>query len=186
MFDERDAAIDRAVREMLDIEPPADLRARVVGHIDGGGQRPASGIRWFVALSGAAAAVVLVVLLARHFEPPMQAPAVARAGDLRLPSQTGGQSSTGDARPSHERAAAGPESTTANQARVSRRAAATVAAALGPETSAPAIEPLNTINPIEVAPIAPRSIRPDPIGVRPLDAITEMQIAPLNPPDRRD
>jgi len=65
-------------------------------------------------------------------------------------------------------------------------AAATIAAALAPETPAPAIEPLNTINPIEVAPIAPRSITPDPIGVRPLDPITEMQIAPLNPPDRRD
>jgi hypothetical protein len=41
-----DEAIDRAVREMLDVEPPADLRARVIAQLPASGSRlPAFGFR---------------------------------------------------------------------------------------------------------------------------------------------
>jgi hypothetical protein len=41
-----DKAIDRAVHEMLDVEPRADLRARVLAQLPAAGSRlPASGFR---------------------------------------------------------------------------------------------------------------------------------------------
>ncbi len=53
-----DKAIDRAVREMLDVEPPAGLRRRVLEQI------PASGtFRWKILLPVAAAALVILALL---------------------------------------------------------------------------------------------------------------------------
>ena len=53
-----DKAIDRAVREMLDVEPPAGLRRRVLEQI------PASGtFRWKILLPVTAAALLILALL---------------------------------------------------------------------------------------------------------------------------
>jgi hypothetical protein len=180
-----DKLIDRAVREMLDVEPPADLRARVIDRIDG---QPASSLRLpasgfqrfgvlrFGVLLGAAAALVLMVLLARRSEPPAQQRVVAQ----------GGQHEPGGATPPAIDVPAAPERVATAKSRARVPAGIASAASTDVTSAAPAIDPLKTIAPIEVAPIAQSSITPEPIGVRPLDPIAEMQIAPLNPPDRRD
>src|SRR5579859_3838065 len=90
-------AIDRAVREMLDVEPPANLRARVIARIDdrpaAGFELPASRFRRFGVLRvglviTAAAALVLMVLLVRRAEPPAQRSVVARTGTVSPSSST--------------------------------------------------------------------------------------------------
>src|SRR5437763_12097432 len=80
-----DKAIDRAVREMLDVEPRADLRARVLAQLTASGFRlPAFG--WVLAPIAAAAVIVLAVMLAPRSESLPQAPVVAHATDRRLPA----------------------------------------------------------------------------------------------------
>ena len=52
-----DAAIDRAVREMLDVEPPAGLRGRVIDRIES----PRRGLTWIWIATPIAAAAILVL-----------------------------------------------------------------------------------------------------------------------------
>src|SRR5262245_48222227 len=63
-----DIEIDRAVREMLDVEPPAGLRGRVMERIDAASV--ASGVNrkiwWLVAPIAAAAVIVIALVLPRH------------------------------------------------------------------------------------------------------------------------
>jgi hypothetical protein len=181
-----DKAIDRAVREMLDVEPPADLRAAVIARID---ERPASSFQLpafsfqrFAVLVGTAAAVVLVLVLARYSAvPTAPPPLVARGGDRPMVVPPALPQSPIDIPTTPEGMAAAARNTVPH-----RPGGVVYAASIDTAPDGPAIDPLNTIAPIEVAPIAHRSITPEPIGVRPLDRITEMQIAPLSPPDGRD
>lgn len=169
-----DLAIDRAVREMLDVEPPADLRARVIAELPASGVRlPASGVHGFAAVAAVAALLVLVLVVARRSEPPAQPSIVSRGSDQNVPAPV--------ATPMNV-----PIAPAATRVSVTARAAGVAAAVAEPSSPAGDIEPLNQIAPIEVAPIGQSSIAPDPIAVRPLTPITEVQIAPLNPPDRRD
>jgi|SRR6516165_3107501 len=178
-----DKAIDRAVREMLDVEPRADLRARVVARVDerrGSFQWPGSRFQRLAVLIGAAAVLVLVLVLARRAEPPTPPPAIAAAQvPERPPAGATRQPPIGVP------AAPAPLAATARNA-VSQDPARVAYAASVDTTGTTAIDPLTAITPIGVAPIGQSSITPDPIGVRPLDRITEMQIAPLSPPDGRD
>jgi len=181
-----DNAIDRVVREMLDVEPPADLRAKVIARID---ERPASSFQVpafsfqrLAAVGGTAALVALVLGLAlvRRAEPPAQPPAIAGAqAPEPLPVAATPQPPIGVP------AAPTPLAVTARTA-VAQTPARVAYAAPADRTQAAAIDPLTAITPIGVAPIDRSSITPEPIGVRPLDRITEMQIAPLSPPDERD
>lgn len=54
-----DAAIDLAVREMMDVEPRADLRARVLERIE----RPRRGFNWTWMMAPIAAAAVLLLII---------------------------------------------------------------------------------------------------------------------------
>jgi hypothetical protein len=188
-----DKAIDRAVREMLDAEPRADLRARVVARIDAQSsslQPPAAGFQLpafsfgFAAVSAAAALVVLVLVLVleRRAEPPAQAPVIARTG-TQQPAAT-----RPSAQPTDQRATPIDVSAATAQGHLAPgvRAALVTAAVTAPDEQTSAIEPLGTITPIDMAPIAQSSIAPGPIAVRPLTTITDMQIAPLSPPDGRN
>jgi hypothetical protein len=174
-----DKAIDRAVREMLDVEPAADLRARVIAQLPAAGSRVlVFGVRRFAVLAAAAALLVLGVTLARRSEPPAKPPVVAHGGDQQLPP---------DARPLAPLESPSPsQPVVSTSKKAARPAALASAASMDATVAASAIDPLESITPIEVAPIGQTSIAPDPIAVRPLTPITEMQIAPLNPPDRRD
>jgi hypothetical protein len=188
-YEERfDLAIDHAVREMLDVEPPADLRVKVAARIEAqpasgfrlpafSFQLPASSFQRFAAVAVAAALLVLVLMVARRPEPP--APSVVARVDGHLPMEPATQPAM------EEPAAPQPVASSAKRAAAQLRAVA-YAATTETMQAAPGIDPLKPIAPIEVAPIGEMNIAQDPIVVRPLTPITEMQIAPLNPPDRRD
>jgi hypothetical protein len=168
--DHLDLAIDRAVREMLDVEPPADLRARVIAEISvAGGSRTAPTLRWVLPLAAAAALIVLAVFVARRTEPLPQAPAVAHGPDVHLPAPVVASSE--------------PRRPDVRPAPAIRPRERLVFAANDDGTTK--IAPLKTITPIDVAPIEQERIAPADVAVRPLNTITEIQIAPLTPPDRR-
>jgi hypothetical protein len=180
--DRIDEAIDRAVREMLDVEPRADLRARVIAQLPASGSRlPASGSRlpaaaWVLVPLAAAAVIVLAIVLARRSEPLPQAPAVARA-DQHLATEP-----TSSATAPVLKLAAPPR----DRERVQTAGTVAAASIAGNDNGTTAIAPLKTITPIAVAPIVPDSIAPAEIAMRRLNTITDVQIAPLTPPDGRD
>jgi len=176
-----DEAIDGAVREMLDVEPRADLRDRVVASASRRNHRVsvASAFgRNRVLVCAAAAAILLAVFVARRSEPVApQAPVVAHGDDVRLPSAIAPS-------PAIEVSMRAARNTSAPA-----RARATVAAASLADNSDVAlagIEPLKRIAPIAIAPITQDSIAPAGLAMSPLNPISEVQIAPLTPPDRRN
>ena len=188
-----DKAIDRAVREMLDIEPPADLRERVIAELSAAGSRlPASSFRLpaLITALGAAAVVVLAVMLAARREPLPQAPVVAHATDRHLPADVAPAppARRDDSRPARPATPRTPEPPPPVVVRTVQPAPGVIVAVDywdddGVATTT--IAPLKTMAPIAVAPIAQDRIAPTDIAVRPLTRITELQIAPLTPPDRR-
>ena len=182
MTDRFDEAIDRAVREMLDVEPPVDLRARVVASASM--QKRAFVASAFrrnrVVLAAVAAALIVVaVFVARRGEPVApQPPIVAHAADVRLPAP---------ARAPLRTVAVAPPS--AHVTRPVSRGAGTVLAAAYTEDDdgvVADIAPLTRIAPIRIAPIAQDSIAPADLAMPPLNPIADLQIAPLTPPDRRN
>src|SRR3954469_2227056 len=91
-----DAAIDLVVREMVDVEPRADLRGRVIERLErrdayvGRVFRPGVKWTWLMAPVAAAAVVVLAVVLWR----PVAMPEPRRTTDvvLRAPASLRGPS----------------------------------------------------------------------------------------------
>jgi hypothetical protein len=182
-----DTAIDRTVREMLDVEPRADLRARVIARIEEPGASAslvASAFRrkaWLAIPLAAAAVLILAVTLSRRSEPPVQPTRLASA-DQNLPVDTQPQVPAPATPRTVTRAVSIPPNRPGNG-----RSGTIVAALLaGPDNATTDIEPLKTITPIQLAPIGERSIAPEAIAVRPLNPITDVQVAPLTPPDRRN
>jgi hypothetical protein len=184
-----DLAIDRAVREMLDVEPPAAMRQRVIARIARGGSGDsASAFRrkaaWILAPVAAAALVVLAVLLPWRTRQPGPPP-FKGSGDIQLTAETAPRpvaprlvTAAGAPRGSH----AGSPGVT-SPARRETVAAATELVAADDTTG---IEPLAAIEPITVATVRPASIAQAEIAISPLAPIAELQVAPLFPPDRRN
>ena len=104
-----DAAIDRAVREMLDVEPAANLRGRIVEQIGrprafvGRGFRPGLRWTWVVAPVAVVALLVIAIVLMRSaapvapqretgtvvrapYVPPQPAPTLAQREQPRRPT----------------------------------------------------------------------------------------------------
>jgi hypothetical protein len=187
MPDRFDEAIDRAVREMLDVEPRADLRARVIAQLPASGSRlPAHGFRlpgsgWVLAPLAAAALIVLAVFIARRTEPLPQAPQVAAAVDRRLPLEVAPPSVA----PPLVRQAGREPNAVPPPPRAANTGTVLAADFAGDDHATTVIDPLKTIAPIAMRPIARDTIAPAEIAVRPLNTITEVQIAPLTPPDGR-
>lgn len=180
MSDEQiNQAIDRAVREIVDVEPPSDLRARVFARIE---QPPAPGVRWarIVAPLAAAALVVFSLVLwlpSRHASQvesarnePVHVPLSGNAGHVAVPA------------PERPRLnVARPE-----PARVARAERVPLPAATANEARAGSeVAPLDPIAPIRIAAVAPTDITPEAISIEPLAPIAQVQIAPLTPPDGR-
>src|SRR4051812_17675310 len=73
-----DRAIDEAVRELLDVEPPAGMRARVLRRIEARSLPPEGGsykrFLWAALPIAAAAILILAVLLPRTTQQPQQTP----------------------------------------------------------------------------------------------------------------
>jgi hypothetical protein len=186
--DRLDVAIDRAVREMLDVEPPAGLRGRVLDRLE----RPRRGLgwMWIAAPIAAAAVIVLAVMLPwrgdpRSVTPPPQVavttpPQAPRLAPSSTPPPRGPSPSTAGVP-----RASGPQRTggTARPAGEGTLSAATVPAFAESDAG---IDPLAPIAPITVAVARPANITPAEIVISPLAPITEVQIAPLSPPDRRN
>jgi len=197
MSDRLDEAIDRAVREMLDVEPRADLRDRVASAFRRNHRIPvasafrrnirmpvasafrrnirmpvASAFRRNRALVFAAAAAILIAMfVARRTVPvALQAPVIAHGADVRLPSVI-------PPNPAELPMRAAPA-----------RARVTVAASVAADADVTlgGVEPLDRIAPIAIAPITQDSIAPGRMAIAPLNPIDELQIAPLTPPDRRN
>jgi len=188
MSDHLDEAIDRAVREMLDVEPRADLRARVMAQLPASGSRlPAAGFRlpasrWILVPLAAAALIVLGVLVARRGGPvSTQPPASAKGPEVLAPVPEPRQPVIGT--PTRAVTPAFVRTTAAAPRGTRDRTVA--AAAAGVDNATIDIAPLKRIAPIAVAEIGEHDIAPAEIAVRPLNTITEIQIAPLTPPDRR-
>lgn len=78
-----DEAIDRAVREMLDVEPPAGLRGRVLDRIES--PRRSLGWTWIAGPLAAAAILVLAVLMPSESGRTPVAPPARAASDVHLP-----------------------------------------------------------------------------------------------------
>jgi hypothetical protein len=195
-----DKAIDGAVREMLDVEAQADLRARVMAQLESGSPRPASGVRlsgrgWILAPLAAAALILAAVFVARRSEPVPQTPIVAQATDRHLsgeaaPARAPGPVARRDhARPVRAAAPVAPAAAPVRQGSVAPAppAPGTVMAAdyAGDDNATTAISPLKSIAPIAITPLGDERIAPAEIAVRPLTRMTDVQIAPLTPPDRR-
>lgn len=170
--DERfDAAIDRAVREMLDVEPPADLRARVIDGID----RPYAFRRWIWIAAPLAAGAFLVLAIVLQPAPPrvVAVHQVARVQPLASRVTTAEQA---------------PEATVARgeAPRSSRSSSRRVATSTNTgRTDIVAVAPIDPITPIHIADMRQSDITPHSIAIQPLAPVTEMQIAPLTPPEGR-
>ena len=194
-----DRALESALRDMLDVEPPAGLRGRVLRRISGGrassfgatlpsagGAPVPSGFRRKILIVGAplaaAAILILAVLLPRREEPraASNTPTVAR---VEIPNTRVAEPLPTS--PSAPTAAVRSQRTPRRPTARSERPVATYAYAPGAPVDTH-IEPLTTITPIEVAPVGQRSLVTDEIAMRPLHPIADLSIAPLSPPERRN
>jgi hypothetical protein len=175
MTNDFDHAIDRAVRDMLDAEPRADLRDRVVASAfrRNSAISVASAFRRHGLVLAAAALILLAVFIARRSDPAApQPPVIAHGSDRILPLPP-------------PRDVPEPPSPAARR-QVRREPSITIAAASIETTVTPVpIAPLNPIAPIALTPIARNPIAPDGIAVQPLAPIDDLDIAPLTPAERR-
>jgi hypothetical protein len=186
MSDRFDEAIDRAVREMLDVEPPANLRARVMDRID----RPAhvaSTFRWkswVLAPIAAAAVLVLAVWGPWRQAPivmvPAAPPSIAKAepaADVFLSQPSGEAARTNPITPPR-----GEPSRIARTAPV--RADRTIAAAIaadGPPVDGFPRVPALSVTELVVPPIRTASAtRPTELSVDPIAVPAPIEIEPLS------
>lgn len=172
-------AIDQAVRELLDVEPRGDLRARVMSDLD----RPASGFGWNIRVAAGLAvmAAVLIgigVLTARHVLPAQTLSGRIEPPSVTLPNET--TPPVTGARTSQRATEARVE-----PPRSPRPSSRRLALAANTDADPTALAPLEAIEPIRVAAVAPSDIAPQPIAIEPLAQIPHVQIAPLTPPDGR-
>ena len=192
-----DEAIDRAVREMLDVEPPSGLRGRVLDRLDAlSGDSVASAFTtnpvasafrrntrniWWIAGPVAAAAILVLAVLVpwRHAAPPVTTPAAPSMAKAETPHIV-----TPAVSPKTSEAPRIVSIPRPAPRRIEDRLVVATVAAVNDTTSQ--IDPLDAIAPITVAGTHPEAIAPKQIAISPLTPITELQIAPLSPPDRRN
>lgn len=184
-----DETIDRSAREMLDVEPRADLAARVVAQLpDARSRRAASGFRlpasgWVLSSIAAAAIVVLAVFVAPRESAMPQNPIVSHRSDQHLAAET-----------TVAKAVAGVTAATpvTGKERVppvaARTAARVVAATVDEDRHFTAIVALPGPSSIDVAGLeapvtsALPSFAPEPMSIRALD----VSALPETPRERRE
>jgi hypothetical protein len=209
-----DLAIDGAVREMLDVEPPAGLRARVIAQIEEShpasafdSSHVASAFRrkfafsrrlWWIAapLTGAAIILLAVLLPHRDTNGPLSVPAsptVARGEPTTGLPPTASRQAPAGAEQAHSPAtrATAPRVVTDGAVRPPRRGRAerpgsrAIVTATGAEAATVDVAPLRSMSPIAVAAVRPPALEDQEIAITPLRTIADVQVAPLSPPDRR-
>jgi hypothetical protein len=188
MADHRlDHAIDRAVREMMDVDAEPAFRARVFNRLE----RPGPSSRWRGALAVPSAALVLLILFVATREPRstpapvvvVEAPAAPRA----VPPEPA--RSERPARTIPRRAPVATRGPAPMPNVTQELAPGSVMATVAPAPEAvPAAQftPATAMPLIQVAPIELPPIDPPAIVIAPLTPIAEVQVAPLSPLDRRN
>jgi hypothetical protein len=190
-----DTAIDRAVRELMDVDADAAFRARVAARLQ---QRPRRGFGGrHIALAGAAAAVLLAAFvfnaskpgpvppqMVEHHPSPVAPPAAAPSRRPTAPST--GPRTMAEGREPVRGAAARQSPGRGGPMAVPPIARNVVVAAVAPDDPVMDIETLAVVTPISLAAVAPRQIATEAIEVVPLDPIAEIQVAPLTPRRERD
>lgn len=189
-----DAAIDRAVRELMDVEPRADLRGRIIARIErprvlaGRVFRPGVRWTWVLAPVAAAALVVIAVVLMRPATPtevprtgtdivlrapetPAEAPPVARREEPRAPSPA--RLAVPPARQAHAAAAIADD---------------TIFRSARPDEGFAVVDALPAPPPIVVNTIAaPASTQPADLDIAPLRvAPLEVNALPDTPQERQE
>jgi hypothetical protein len=152
-----DAAIDRVAKEMLDHEPAADVRDRVLRRIDAA---PRS-LRWvwFAAPVAAAAILIIAILLPRSNRTVPGQPGIDRPRPVETPIQSA--AGTGTRPPTVQAAAPRP---------VARTVRATTVSEPLPPVDDQSVPPLSSPEPLSVVTIGSGRSTP----------ITPMQLAPIS------
>ena len=165
-----DQAIDRAVREMLDVEPRSGLRARVLERI--AELRPRSPLRWAI-VPIAAAALLMLILSAPWWTSQKAAPVIASTSLATVVPSVHASSPSAVSRPATMRAGAPRE-----------------AKALRAEPNAPsmtvAVAPLEALDGINVPPVAVARLDAQQVTVAPLAPIEQIEIEPVGSPEGRN
>ncbi len=186
-----DAAIDRTVREAMNVDADPTFEARVVSRL----RRPAPAVRWpRLALTGALGmAVVVSVLLVRtpgpdgigpQVQPAEPEPTGVRLSDLAPHTPAGRDIGTAAAAPparsSSGRTVSRPPA--AAPSRFTSTAEGLSAAVIG--VSPPLeVEALTPIEPIAVLPLQTRAITTEDIVIAPLSPIPDVYIETLSQPE---
>ena len=181
--DERlDAAIDRTVRDLMDREPSAWMKARVLARLERPGN---SWFRWFsprrVALAGTVAATILVGYAFLPEREPEAPPRTASAHDQMLPSV---RQAIAPPAPIQARTRTGA---TIRRERLDPEGGIVIAASIDPfEEGLHTIPPLEPLEPITIEPIASQQARVGAVNIAPIPAFEPIRIEPLSPLGGRD
>jgi hypothetical protein len=180
---EIDSAIDRAVRDLMNVDTDAAFRARVTARLQPPARRQL--LRPLAAVALTATACAAAFLWMRPSSSPVPASAPLAGITSPPPAATTQRGSAVSPRP-----APLPSPPPTVSARVRRATASpiqrgAVVAAVA-EVLANDIAPLTAIDPIVVQPLAQEAIVPSEIVVAPLSPISDVQISPLEPRTARD
>jgi hypothetical protein len=184
-----DDAVDGAVREMLDVEPPAGLRGRVLDRIESQGHPVVSAFRrnlWITAPLAAAIILLAVLTPWRHAVKPAPAasPLAQAAPRVDIPVTTTPHPA---AAPPTTVAVRVPSATSpVRRATPQRSEERMVLATVAPADGATELSPLAAIAPITVAGTRPDALTTTEIAIKPMAPTTELQIAPLSPREPRN
>jgi len=182
-----DDAIDRAVRDLMDVDADTAFRAQVLERLEQSKSRRA-GWRPLALAGGAALALVFAVVLNRTPEPApvtisVANPPSAASAPLSAPAAPAGR---------HEEprravvATAPAHEPTVHAVAASQIPRGRMVATVAPDEAVATIEPLESIEPITVAPLDTPRIATEQVVVPPLAAIEGVQIEPLAPRIERD
>jgi hypothetical protein len=190
MTDERlDQAIDRAARELMNVDADAQFRARVLARVEREAPRRSPWLRGLWVATASAAVVLAVVLLRlpvadvpqsepiQPTRPVASTTNAATPADKAISSQDAGRTlATPVTRGPRTARAAVPRPTS-----IRPLVAAVAEASQGVE-----IGPLEQIEPINMAPLGPQSIAPTEIVIAPLTPIVAVEVAPFSPQIQQD
>lgn len=189
---ELDAAIDRAVRDLMGAEPRADLRERVLFELAGDSSELAgTSVRaglWPRFAFGLVAATAALVIALQFVERPSERPAGQTVAALPAPAErlrTDGTPLTPGVSPqvppgAPERASGAPRNGSVVDDRPIQAASVEDHSSLGIAPMTP-VAGLSPIEPIALSRLEASEIPAPAIDIKPL-AIEQMEIAPLTPP----
>lgn len=177
---EIDTAIDRAVRDFMDVDTDPAFRARVTARLQRPAHRALTPRLTVAAVATVALALALLWLRTTPPAPTTQGNVAGAERAISPPPPVAG--SNPKARSTVRMGGPQPSARRAPEPSIPR---GTVVAALV-EMPFTSIAPLTAIEPISVEPIANTPITPPEIVVAPLSAIAEVQISPLEPRTARN